>query len=164
MFFLCQFKKILNGKASARTSLCLRRLQYTLPAKSFLFCPFENLIHMFLALLLLWHLWLLILVYILLTLISVTVIMCTCHTHLVRHSGCVLYPTLSPCLGGHAGLSWWTQPVHFTSSLWDWQTCPHCGYDLLVLPANSLGVLLGTPSAGLLISSSHLLPLCGLWF
>lgn len=90
--------------------------------------------------------------------------MCTCHPHLVWHSGCVLYPTLSPYLGGHACLPWWIWPVHFTLSLWGWQTCLHCGYDLLLLPGNSLGVLLGTPSAGLLISSSHLLPSVGFDF
>lgn len=137
MFFLCQFKKILNGKASARTSLCLRRLQYTLPAKSFLFCPFENLIRMFLALLLLWHLWLLILVYILLTLISVTVIMCTCHTHLVRHSGCVLYPhslTLSrrscwsPLMNTTCSLYFFFVRLANMSPLWLWPAGAPCQF------------------------------------
>lgn len=160
IFFLCCLEKILNRKASARASLCLKRLQYTPPAKSFLFRPFENLIRMLSALLPLWRLWLLLLMYTVLTPVSVTVIMWTCYPDLAWRSEprpfCVFYPPHLCCLGGHARLPCSLCPLAVqlanVSPLWMW---PHC---------QCLGELLSTPFARPLISSSHLLPFCGLWF
>lgn len=159
------------GKLSQRLSAWEDCSVYTASKILSCFTLLKNLIHTLWALLLLWHLWLLILVYTLLTPISVTAILCTCHPRLPPHPA---------TLARHSAVC--STPLSLCSLEEIMRVSPsECNpFPLLPLCAvgkrvpavavttaplsSSSGERLGTASARSLISSSHLLPLCGLWF